>query len=92
MWGQAFICMSVALRQRTSHCVVVKNPVFTCSKYLICHLVDDLMAGKRVYMTASTAREHTQTLWEREGKVCDVEKKKKKISLLCVCRKGEKTY
>lgn len=31
-------------------------------------LVDDLMAGKRVYLTASTAREHTNKLWEQEGK------------------------
>ncbi|XP_039975895.1 DNA-directed RNA polymerase I subunit RPA1 [Xiphias gladius] len=28
---------------------------------------DDLMAGKRVYLTASTAREHTNKLWEKEG-------------------------
>ncbi|GLD62726.1 DNA-directed RNA polymerase I subunit RPA1, partial [Lates japonicus] len=28
---------------------------------------DDLMAGKRVYLTASTAREHTSKLWEKEG-------------------------
>ncbi|KAM7000703.1 DNA-directed RNA polymerase I subunit RPA1 isoform 2-T2 [Tautogolabrus adspersus] len=28
---------------------------------------DDLMAGKRVYLTASTAREHTNQLWEKEG-------------------------
>ncbi|XP_061901289.1 DNA-directed RNA polymerase I subunit RPA1 [Entelurus aequoreus] len=28
---------------------------------------DDLMAGKRVYLTASTAREHTNILWENEG-------------------------
>ncbi|KAF3693558.1 DNA-directed RNA polymerase I subunit RPA1 [Channa argus] len=28
---------------------------------------DDLMAGKRVYLTASTAREHINQLWEKEG-------------------------
>nr|XP_057919722.1 DNA-directed RNA polymerase I subunit RPA1 [Doryrhamphus excisus] len=28
---------------------------------------EDLMAGKRVYLTASTAREHTTKLWENEG-------------------------
>ncbi|KAA8589146.1 hypothetical protein FQN60_010491, partial [Etheostoma spectabile] len=28
---------------------------------------EDLMAGKRVYLTASTAREHTNKLWENEG-------------------------
>lgn len=28
---------------------------------------ENLMAGKRVYMTASTAREHTNKLWEKEG-------------------------
>ncbi|XP_054647191.1 DNA-directed RNA polymerase I subunit RPA1 isoform X2 [Dunckerocampus dactyliophorus] len=28
---------------------------------------DDFMAGKRVYLTASTAREHTNKLWENEG-------------------------
>ncbi|XP_034398833.1 DNA-directed RNA polymerase I subunit RPA1 isoform X2 [Cyclopterus lumpus] len=28
---------------------------------------DDLMAGKRVYLTASTAREHMNKLWEQEG-------------------------
>lgn len=28
---------------------------------------EDLIAGKRVYLTASTAREHTNKLWEREG-------------------------
>ncbi|TDH07905.1 hypothetical protein EPR50_G00111300 [Perca flavescens] len=28
---------------------------------------EDLMAGKRVYLTASTAREHTNKLWEKEG-------------------------
>uniref|UniRef100_A0A8D3AU60 DNA-directed RNA polymerase subunit n=1 Tax=Scophthalmus maximus TaxID=52904 RepID=A0A8D3AU60_SCOMX len=28
---------------------------------------DDLIAGKRVYMTASTAREHITQLWENEG-------------------------
>ncbi|XP_041653326.1 DNA-directed RNA polymerase I subunit RPA1, partial [Cheilinus undulatus] len=28
---------------------------------------DELMAGKRVYLTASTAREHTNNLWEKEG-------------------------
>ncbi|XP_040030506.2 DNA-directed RNA polymerase I subunit RPA1 isoform X2 [Gasterosteus aculeatus] len=28
---------------------------------------DDLMAGKRVYLTASTAREHLTQLWEKEG-------------------------
>lgn len=28
---------------------------------------DDLMAGKRVYLTASTAREHTNKLWEQEA-------------------------
>lgn len=28
---------------------------------------DDLMSGKRSYMTASTAREHLQLLWEKEG-------------------------
>ncbi|XP_059201503.1 DNA-directed RNA polymerase I subunit RPA1 [Centropristis striata] len=28
---------------------------------------EDLMAGKRVYLTASTAREHTIKLWEKEG-------------------------
>uniref|UniRef100_A0A8D0D500 DNA-directed RNA polymerase subunit n=1 Tax=Sander lucioperca TaxID=283035 RepID=A0A8D0D500_SANLU len=27
----------------------------------------ELMAGKRVYLTASTAREHTNKLWEKEG-------------------------
>ncbi|XP_030595949.1 DNA-directed RNA polymerase I subunit RPA1 isoform X2 [Archocentrus centrarchus] len=27
----------------------------------------ELMAGKRVYMTASTAREHVSNLWEKEG-------------------------
>lgn len=26
-----------------------------------------MMAGKRFYMTASTAREHTNKLWENEG-------------------------
>ncbi|XP_056295891.1 DNA-directed RNA polymerase I subunit RPA1 [Pseudoliparis swirei] len=30
-------------------------------------LDDDLLAGKRVYMTASTAREHMMKLWEKEG-------------------------
>lgn len=30
-------------------------------------LVDDMMAGKRFYMTASVAREHTNKLWENEG-------------------------
>ncbi|XP_049441636.1 DNA-directed RNA polymerase I subunit RPA1 [Epinephelus fuscoguttatus] len=28
---------------------------------------EDLIAGKRVYLTASTAREHINKLWEREG-------------------------
>ncbi|TNN66013.1 DNA-directed RNA polymerase I subunit RPA1 [Liparis tanakae] len=28
---------------------------------------DDLLAGKRVYLTASTAREHMMKLWEQEG-------------------------
>ncbi|KAK2849533.1 hypothetical protein Q5P01_009367 [Channa striata] len=28
---------------------------------------DDLMAGKRIYLTASTAREHMNKLWEKEG-------------------------
>uniref|UniRef100_A0AAQ5WWY6 DNA-directed RNA polymerase subunit n=1 Tax=Amphiprion ocellaris TaxID=80972 RepID=A0AAQ5WWY6_AMPOC len=28
---------------------------------------EDLMAGKRVYLTASTAREHVNKLWEKEG-------------------------
>uniref|UniRef100_H2RY51 DNA-directed RNA polymerase subunit n=1 Tax=Takifugu rubripes TaxID=31033 RepID=H2RY51_TAKRU len=28
---------------------------------------DDMMAGKRFYMTASVAREHTNKLWENEG-------------------------
>ncbi|XP_054453311.1 DNA-directed RNA polymerase I subunit RPA1 [Anoplopoma fimbria] len=28
---------------------------------------DDLMAGKRVYLTASTAREHINNLWVKEG-------------------------
>ncbi|XP_022607475.1 DNA-directed RNA polymerase I subunit RPA1 isoform X1 [Seriola dumerili] len=28
---------------------------------------EDLVAGKRVYLTASTAREHTSKLWEKEG-------------------------
>ncbi|KAM9850131.1 DNA-directed RNA polymerase I subunit RPA1 [Aulostomus maculatus] len=28
---------------------------------------EDLMAGKRVYLTTSTAREHTNKLWEKEG-------------------------
>ncbi|XP_062281970.1 DNA-directed RNA polymerase I subunit RPA1 [Scomber scombrus] len=28
---------------------------------------EDLMAGKRVYLTASTAREHSNKLWEKEG-------------------------
>lgn len=37
--------------------------------------VEDLMAGKRVYMTASTAREHTIKLWQNEGKACKEEKK-----------------
>lgn len=30
-------------------------------------LVGDMMAGKRFYMTASVAREHTNKLWENEG-------------------------
>lgn len=48
------------------------------------------MAGKRVYMTASTAREHTQTLWEKEGNVCDAKKEKK--SHYCVfAEEGKKT-
>ncbi|KAM7417105.1 hypothetical protein PAMA_016965 [Pampus argenteus] len=28
---------------------------------------EDLLAGKRVYLTASTAREHTSKLWQKEG-------------------------
>uniref|UniRef100_A0A7N8X4A2 DNA-directed RNA polymerase subunit n=1 Tax=Mastacembelus armatus TaxID=205130 RepID=A0A7N8X4A2_9TELE len=28
---------------------------------------EDLVAGRRVYLTASTAREHTSKLWEKEG-------------------------
>ncbi|XP_076595923.1 DNA-directed RNA polymerase I subunit RPA1 [Chaetodon auriga] len=28
---------------------------------------EDLMTGKRVYLTASTAREHTNSLWEKEA-------------------------
>uniref|UniRef100_A0A4W6FXZ2 DNA-directed RNA polymerase subunit n=1 Tax=Lates calcarifer TaxID=8187 RepID=A0A4W6FXZ2_LATCA len=32
-----------------------------------CVLALDLIAGKRVYLTASTAREHTSKLWEKEG-------------------------
>ncbi|KAM9357147.1 DNA-directed RNA polymerase I subunit RPA1 [Symphorus nematophorus] len=28
---------------------------------------EDLMAGKRVYLTANTAREHVNKLWEKEG-------------------------
>lgn len=28
---------------------------------------DDLVSGKRSYLTASTAREHVQLLWEKEG-------------------------
>lgn len=34
------------------------------------------MPGKRVYMTASTAREHTNKLWEKEGKACEGTKKR----------------
>uniref|UniRef100_H3CXM9 DNA-directed RNA polymerase subunit n=1 Tax=Tetraodon nigroviridis TaxID=99883 RepID=H3CXM9_TETNG len=30
-------------------------------------LLEETMAGKRFYMTASTAREHTNKLWENEG-------------------------
>lgn len=30
-------------------------------------LLDDMMAGKRFYMTASVAREHINKLWENEG-------------------------
>uniref|UniRef100_A0A8C2XF17 DNA-directed RNA polymerase subunit n=1 Tax=Cyclopterus lumpus TaxID=8103 RepID=A0A8C2XF17_CYCLU len=34
---------------------------------LLAMYVYDLMAGKRVYLTASTAREHMNKLWEQEG-------------------------
>uniref|UniRef100_A0A8C4FFB7 DNA-directed RNA polymerase subunit n=1 Tax=Dicentrarchus labrax TaxID=13489 RepID=A0A8C4FFB7_DICLA len=34
---------------------------------LLLLLVEDLLAGKRVYLTASTAREHTNKLWEKEA-------------------------
>ena len=30
-------------------------------------LVEDQLAGKKVYMTASTAKEHINSLWEKEG-------------------------
>lgn len=29
---------------------------------------EDLLRGKRVYMTASTAREHVNKVWEKEGR------------------------
>lgn len=31
----------------------------------------DLMAGKRVYLTASTARDHISKLWEKEGRLTE---------------------
>lgn len=43
--------------------------------FCFCLLIEDLMPGKRVYMTASTAREHTNKLWEKEGKACEGTKK-----------------
>lgn len=37
-------------------------------------IVDDMMAGKRFYMTASVAREHTNKLWENEGTTLNITK------------------
>lgn len=38
------------------------------SGFCFCHPAEDLIAGKRVYLTASTAREHSSKLWEQEGR------------------------
>lgn len=39
----------------------------------MCLLVEGLTSGKRVYLTASTAREHTNELWAKEGTLHPIE-------------------
>lgn len=49
-------------------CILYIHWKIQCVSVYFILLVEDLIAGRRVYMTASTAREHTNKLWEREGK------------------------
>ncbi|XP_071313140.1 DNA-directed RNA polymerase I subunit RPA1 [Trachinotus anak] len=52
-----------ALRREHNTKLIVTMP----SEVQTTDSTDDLVAGKRVYLTASTARDHTTKLWEKEG-------------------------
>lgn len=46
-----------------------KNTTNMCVFFLsVFFSVEDVMTGKRIYITASTARDHTHKLWQNEGK------------------------
>lgn len=44
------------------------NPTQFSYVSCLCVNVEDLVAGKRIYLTASTATEHINKLWQNEGK------------------------
>lgn len=55
--------------------------------------VEDAMTGKRIYITASTAKEHTHKLWQNEGKrVFETSQKQLQVSklfdLLSACQRN----
>lgn len=48
---------------------VLDENISLCLHVLFVGIAEDLLTGKRVFLTASTAREHISKVWEKEGKI-----------------------